>query len=69
MPAPVPSVTPGAYVFQSLLEKPDPKNPGYYVTIPAGDVPYQLRPTRNPHLPPASQVFQYNGGWFEPLID
>ena len=38
---PGPAVTPGAYCFQSLLEKPDLKNPGYFINDSPGHVPHQ----------------------------
>jgi hypothetical protein len=31
---PGPAITPGAFVFTSMLRKPDPANPGYYLQIP-----------------------------------
>ena len=64
-PNPGPAVTKGAY-FQSMLVKPDLNNPGNYLTIPPGMF---LTSATNPQpiVPPTTQVFQYNNGWFEPL--
>jgi hypothetical protein len=61
-----PALTPGAYFFESMLEKPDLKNPGYFIRIPpAMFLTSATNPAPTP--PPGSQVFQYNDGWFEPL--
>ena len=64
---PGPAVTPGAYFFESFLEKPDLKNLGYYITIPPAMF---LTAATNPQPvpPPNGQVFQYNDGWFQPLM-
>ena len=63
---PGPAIMPGAYFFESMLEKPDPQNPGYYLRIPPAMF---LTSATNalPVVPPTNQVFQYNNGWFEPL--
>lgn len=63
---PGPTVTPGAYLFESMLKKPDLKNPGYFLTIPPAMF---LTSATNPQpvVPPTNQVIQYNNGWFEPL--
>ena len=49
-----------------MLEKPDLKNPGYYINIPPAMF---LTSATNPPpvVPPTNQVFQYNDGWFQPL--
>jgi len=62
-----PAVTPGANFFESMLEKPDPNNPGAYLIIPPAMF---LTSATNvqPVPPPGGQVFQYNNGWFEPLV-
>jgi hypothetical protein len=64
---PGPAVTPGAYLFQSMLKKPVPDSPGDFITIPPAMF---LTSATNlqPVVPPTNQVFQYNNGWFEPLI-
>jgi hypothetical protein len=61
-----PAVTPGGYLFESMLEKPDPQNPGYFIRIPPAMF---LTSATNPLpvVPPTNQVFQYNDGWFQPL--
>ena len=63
---PGPTVIPGAHLFQSMLKKPDLKNPGYFLTIPPAMF---LTSATNPQpvVPPTNQVIQYNNGWFEPL--
>jgi len=65
-PNPGPAITPGAYNFQSFLEKPDLKNPGYFIRIPPAMF---LDSLANP-LPviPTNAVFPYNDGWFEELL-
>ena len=65
---PGPAVTPGAYRFESFLEKPDPRNPGYYIIIPPAMF---LTGVTNPQPSPPPgypQVFAYNYGWFSSLI-
>jgi hypothetical protein len=63
-PNPGPAVIPGAYFFESFLEKPDLKHPGYYTIIPPAMF---LGSVTNP--PPAQTplFFEYNDGWFQPL--
>ena len=55
---PGPAVTPGAYFFESFLEKPIPgNNPGYYITIPpamfltSATNPQPVVPRPDPGLP------------------
>jgi len=64
---PGPSMTPGAYFFESFLVKPIPgTTPVEYMFIPPAMF---LTAATNPQpvVPPGTQVFQYNNGWFEPL--
>ena len=64
---PGPAMIPGAYSFQSFLVKPDPNNPGMYLIIPPAMF---LTSATNPQpvVPPTNQVYEYNNGWFEPLM-
>ena len=63
---PGPAMIPGSYFFESMLEKPDLQNPGYFLRIPPAMF---LTSATNPLpvVPPTNQVILYNGGWFEPL--
>ncbi len=63
---PGPAMVPGAYLFESMLKKPDPNNPGDYLTIPPAMF-LTSATNAQPVVPPTNQVFQYNNGWFEPL--
>jgi hypothetical protein len=65
-PKPGPLVAPGAYGFQSTLVEPDSAHPGAYVAIPPASYLTSLSGTLPPQVPP-SQVFEYNGGWFQSL--
>jgi hypothetical protein len=63
---PGPALVPGAYLFESMLKKPDPNNPSNYLTIPPAMF-LTSATNAQPAVPPTNQVFQYNNGWFEPL--
>ncbi len=65
---PGPAVTPGAYRFESFLEKPDLKNPGYFIRIPpAMFLDSATNPPPSP--PPGYNLLPpYNDGWFSSLI-
>jgi hypothetical protein len=64
--SPGPAVTSGTCFFESMLEKPDPNNSGYYITIPPAMF-LTSATNAKPVVPPTNQAFQYTGGWFEPL--
>jgi len=62
---PGPAVAPGAYLFDSMLVKPDPANEDYFITIPPAM--FLTSVTNAQPVVPTNQVFPYNFGWFESL--
>ncbi len=60
---PGPAVTPGAYSFESMLVKPDPNNPNYYLDIP----PYMFIGNAN-NPPPPGQIVPYNNTNFINMV-
>ncbi|MEI7936096.1 MAG: hypothetical protein WCK27_05345, partial [Verrucomicrobiota bacterium] len=66
---PAPAVIPGAYRFESFLEKPDLKNSGEFIRIPpAMFLTGVANPMPSP--PPGYNILwsPYNDGWFSSLI-
>jgi sugar lactone lactonase YvrE len=63
---PGPQVSPGAIGFESTLVKPDPLNPGAYITIPTAMFLTEIV-NPQPEPPPGNKVFPYNLGWFQDL--
>jgi hypothetical protein len=59
-----PIAVPGLFWFTSMLEKPDPANPGFFLDIPTWAF---VSSGTNP--PPASDidVFRYQGDWYQDL--
>jgi len=58
---PGPAVAPGNYGFQSMLMKPDPTDPGFFLQIPTYCFESYLPTQTNPATVP------YNGGYFDNL--
>ncbi|MGA2179520.1 MAG: hypothetical protein ABSH15_08070 [Verrucomicrobiota bacterium] len=54
--SPAPPITPGAFDFVSMLRKPDPDNPGYFLTIPT----YMFAGWYTNPIPPGQLVY-YEG--------
>jgi len=63
LPNPGPTITPGAFGFQSMLEKPDLSHPGFYIPIP----PYMFVNDDTNVLNP-SQIVTYEGTNFINLL-
>jgi hypothetical protein len=64
-PNPGTPVVPGAFGFATMLEKPDPANPGYFIKIPTAMALDSASTNPSPVVP--DSAFVYNNQWFESL--
>jgi VCBS repeat-containing protein len=62
-PNPGPAIAPGAFNFTTMLRKPDPDHPGYFLPIP----PYMFAAWDTDPIPPG-QVIYYEGTNFVDLV-